>query len=64
MPICMGFTTRTVTLIPGTTDDDSGWGFNSQVEFTPTESGTYYIAAGSDRNQVGTYTLSVEVDGM
>ena len=52
------------TLIPGTTDDNSGWGFGSQVEFTPTESGTYYIAAGSYGNQLGSYTVSVEVDGM
>ena len=51
-------------LIPGTTNDDaSGHPYNSRVQFTPTESGTYYVEA--DVGQIynapmtGTYTLSV-----
>lgn len=46
--------------ISGTTNDDSGTGTNSQLEFTPATSGTYYISAGAFGNGVGTYALSVE----
>ena len=47
-------------LIVGTTDDDGGEGFDSRVEFTPVDAGTYYVAAGGlDGDEVGTYTLSV-----
>lgn len=47
-------------LVSGTTDDDSGTGTNSQLEFTAGSSGTYYISAGAFGVGVGTYTLSVE----
>ena len=47
------------TPIPGTSDDDGGVGTNSQVLFTPTASGTYYIAASGYRDEIGTYRLSV-----
>ena len=56
-------------LIAGTTDDDSGWWYNSRVDFTPTESGTFYVSAGSAESlswfgtptdPTGTYTVSVE----
>ena len=52
--------------IANTTDDDGGAIYNSRVYFTPDEDATYYVAAGAYRNDVGTYTLSVEeiVDGM
>ena len=51
--------------IANTTDDDGGFGTNSRVTFTPTEDGTYYVAAGHVQIYIGTYTLSVEeVDGM
>ena len=46
-------------LLPGTTDDRGGTGSNSQVLFTPEQSGTYYVAAGADGNRTGTYRLSV-----
>ena len=47
-------------LIVGTTDDDGGEGFDSRVEFTPVDAGTYYVAAGGlNGDEVGTYTLSV-----
>ena len=37
---------------------EGGEGNNSRVTFTPTESGTYYIAAGGDYD-IGTYELEV-----
>ena len=47
-------------LIGGTTNDDLGAGYNSQVTFTPGEGGTYYVsAAGHGSHHTGTYTLSV-----
>ena len=55
-------------LIAGTENDDGypGSSRDSLVFFTPAESGTYYVAAGSyvsvfpHRSFIGTYTLSVE----
>ena len=46
------------SLISGTTNDDSGAGYNSQVTFTATATGTHYIAAGAYSGQ-GTYELEV-----
>ena len=49
------------SLIPGTTNDDGGPGRNSQVIFTPRETGTYEVAACAyGASSGGTYTLSVE----
>ena len=45
--------------LAGTTDDDSGTGINSRVVFTPTATGTYYVAAGAYGDREGTYELSV-----
>ena len=45
-------------LIPGTTNDDGGDGYNSRLTFTATGSGTHYIAAGAWSGQ-GTYELEV-----
>ena len=45
-------------LISGTTDDDGGVDLNSRMTFTPTETGTYYIAAGAFSGH-GTYELEV-----
>ena len=45
-------------LIPSTTNDDGGEGYNSRLTFTATESGTHYIAAGA---YSGTGTYEVEV---
>ena len=42
--------------------DDRGVGWNSRVYFTADEDGTYFVAAGADRDAdvgIGTYTLSV-----
>ena len=53
--ICTGSTTRTETLIPGTTDDDGGAGYNARVTFTAEEAGAYYVAAGAWGYDTGTY---------
>ena len=48
------------------TDDDGGKGVNSRIEFTPTTSGTYYLAASGYNGAMGRYTLRVadsEVSG-
>ena len=62
------------SLLPGTQNNDYGDGFelfgvfhnpnypdtyNSRVDFTPEETGTYYIAAGAWDDLYGTYTVSV-----
>ena len=46
-------------LIAGTTDDDGGHGWNSRLEFTATETGTHYVAAGANASGTGAYALSV-----
>ena len=53
------------TLLPGTTNDNTNGGtdFASRAYFTPGETGTYYVAAGSspgsrDRVRTGDYTVS------
>ena len=45
-------------VIPGTTNDDGGEGYNSRLTFTATESGTHYIAAGAFSSR-GTYEVEV-----
>ena len=54
--------------IPGTSNDNSNDMLNSQVLFTPTESGSYYIvvrSATEDRgpDSTGTYTVSIKLEG-
>ena len=44
---------------PDSYNDDFGGSRDSRVTFTPTESGTYYVRASGDRNETGSYTLSV-----
>ena len=46
-------------LISDTGNDDGGYGYNSRVTFTPTETGTYYIEAGAFRTRQGTYEVEV-----
>ena len=48
-------------LIPRTTNDDGGQGYNSRLTFTATESGTHYIAAGAAGVYFGRGTYEVEV---
>ena len=47
-------------VIEGTSNDDTGDGPDSWVEFTVTKGGTYYVAAGTDGSGTGTYKLWVE----
>ncbi len=58
-PYLRGVYNGSGTLQSSSTDDDSGTGTDSQVEFTPTATGTYYISAGGYSSYTGTYTLSV-----
>ena len=51
-------------LLPGTTDDDGGAGYNARVTFTAEEAGAYYVAAGAWGASTGSYTLSVVEDSM
>jgi Ca2+-binding RTX toxin-like protein len=44
-----------------TYDDDSGGDFNAQLYFTPSASGTYYLAAYDYAEATGPYTLSAAV---
>ncbi len=41
-------------------NDDGGEGYNSYLEFTAPETGTYYIVAGAHATHTGAYLLSVE----
>ena len=50
-------------LISGTRNDDGGEGRNSQLTFTASESGTYFIAAGAYSSRQGTYELEVTDTG-
>ena len=45
--------------IAGTADDDGGRGRNSLVFFEAQSAGTYFIAAGADGGDTGTYRLAV-----
>ena len=45
---------------PDTANNDGGDWLNSRVYFTPSGSGTYFIAAGADAAHTGTYRLSVQ----
>ena len=40
-------------------DDDGGDGRNSEVTFTATASGTFYIAAGACKSNLGTCEVKV-----
>lgn len=51
-------------LIPGTTNDDGGTGYNSSLSFTATSNGTYYVSAGGFGSNTGTYKISVSEQGV
>ena len=59
-PYLFGVHDSAGNLIGGTTDDDSGVSRNSRVDFEPTQDGRYYVSAGADGIDTGTYTLSIE----
>ena len=62
-PYLRGIYDATGTRQAGTDDDDSGAGNSSRATFTPTTSGTYYVAASGDGVRTGAYTLSVSSTG-
>lgn len=59
-PYLRGVHSQTGELLPSTTNDDGGDGLNSLLEFTATETGTYYVSAGAFGGNIGTYTVLVE----
>ena len=59
-PYLFGVHDSAGNLIGGTTDDDSGVSRNSRVDFEPTQDDRYYVSAGADGIDTGTYTLSIE----
>ena len=59
-PYLRGLHDAAGNLIAGTADDDGGERYNSRLEFTAPESGTYYIAAGAYDEHIGDYRLTVE----
>ena len=63
-PFLRGIHNSNGNLISRTTNDDAGMSWNSQVDFTPTADGTYYVAAGAYGSKEGTYTLTVVEDSM
>nr|VFK51306.1 MAG: pre-peptidase C-terminal domain-containing protein [Candidatus Kentron sp. TC] len=44
--------------ISGTTNDDGGTGYNSRVDFTASQTGYYYVAAGAYGSRTGSYRLT------
>ncbi|MYB76787.1 MAG: hypothetical protein F4X83_06780 [Chloroflexi bacterium] len=60
-PFLRGLYDSNGNIVSGTADDDGGTSLNSQVTFTPTENGTYFVSASSYGSGTGTYRLSVTV---
>ena len=51
-------------LIPDTQDEDGGYVQDSLLTFTAKADGTHYIAAGTDRSEIGTYEVFVTQVGV
>jgi hypothetical protein len=58
-PYLRGIYNSSGTLLANTQDDDSGYGNDALVSFTPAASGTYYVAAGAYSTTTGSYRLDV-----
>lgn len=58
-PLIVGLYSNKGRLISGTRDDDSGPGYEAQLNFTATQTGTYFLSAGSYGRGSGTYRLSL-----
>jgi hypothetical protein len=58
-PFLTGLYDATGALIDGTSDDDSGFGRNSYLDFSPGETGVFYIAASGYAGATGGYEVSV-----
>lgn len=52
-------TTSATTLIAGTTNDDANGSPNSQVRYTASATGDYFVSAGGFGKQTGAYVMSV-----
>ena len=61
-PYLRGIYDSAGALQSGTTDDDSGDGYNARVLYSPTSTGIFYIAAGSTGGSTGSYRLSIRVN--
>ena len=61
-PYLRGIYDQTGTLIADTRDNNGGPWSDARVMFTPSDAGTYYVAAGAFEGEVGTYKLSVKID--
>ena len=67
-PYLRGIYDSSGNLIDGTSDDNSGWYRDADVEFVPETTGEYYIAVGSHGDSgdlwsfTGTYALSVDAE--
>lgn len=59
-PCIMGIYDSKGDLISGTFNDDGGVGYNSKIDFTATQTGVHYIAAGAFGDNIGSYALGVE----
>jgi len=58
-PYIWGLYDQNGNVITKTSDDDGGFGFNSQLIYTASSTGDYYISAGSINSDVGSYTLEL-----
>ena len=58
-PYLRGIHSADGTLLATSTNDDGGAGLNSLLSFTPTETATFFVAAGGFGSSVGTYTVAV-----
>ncbi len=56
-PYFRGIRNSAGVLIPGTTNDDYGSTLNSRVQYTPTTTGIYYLAAGAYGSYTGAYSI-------
>ncbi len=63
-PYIHGLYDSAENLIEGTNDDDGGSGLNSLLKFSASETGLYYISAGSFwEDEIGSYTIAVNKTG-
>ena len=58
-PSFLGIYNAAGRLVANTSNDDYGIGLDARVTFTPSTSGTYYLAAGAYRDGTGAYALKL-----
>ena len=58
-PVIAGVYNSSGSLIPGTTNDDGGYGKNSELELDVLVAGRHYISAGGVGSGTGSYELSM-----